>query len=76
MKSRFGRDDLLVEVYVRELLKQVLNKAKGTITSVYDKLETQLRPLESFGVTTDMCAAMIFLLDQVVYCSSYIRSAL
>ena len=27
LKSRFGRDDLLVEVYVRELLKLVLNKS-------------------------------------------------
>ena len=60
MKSCFGRDDLLVEVYVRELLKLVLNKAKGAITSVYDKVETQLRTLESLGVTTDMCAAMLF----------------
>jgi len=28
--------------------------------SIYDKLETQLRALETLGVTTDMCAAMLF----------------
>ena len=60
LKSRFGRPDLLVEVYVRELLKLVLNKCSGSLTSVYDKLETHLRALESLGVTTDMCAAMLF----------------
>ena len=54
LKTRFGRDDLLVEVYVRELLKLVLNKSRGSLSSVYDKLETHLRALESLGVTTEM----------------------
>ncbi|XP_011698818.1 PREDICTED: uncharacterized protein LOC105456456 [Wasmannia auropunctata] len=41
LKSRFGREDLLVEVYVREMLKLVLNQsAKSSYTSlssIYDK---------------------------------------
>ncbi|KYN07072.1 hypothetical protein ALC62_01968 [Cyphomyrmex costatus] len=61
LKSRFGKKDLLIEFYVRELLKLVLNKSKNiSLISIYDKLETHLRALESLGVTTDMCAAMLF----------------
>jgi len=61
IKSRFDKKDLLIEFYVRELLRLVLNKNKNILlTSIYDKLETHLRVLESLGVTTDMCAAMLF----------------
>ena len=60
LENRFSRKDLLVEVYMRELLKLVLNKSECTLVSVYDKLETQLRSLESLGVKTDTCAAMLF----------------
>lgn len=64
LKTRFGREDLLVEVYVREMLKLVLNKTKANghvlLSRIYDRLETQLRALESLGVTTDMCAAMLY----------------
>ncbi|XP_018395064.1 PREDICTED: uncharacterized protein LOC108773670 [Cyphomyrmex costatus] len=64
LKARYGREDLLVEVYIREMLKLVLNQsAKSNSTSlsnIYDKLETQLRALESLGVTTDMCAAILY----------------
>ncbi|KMQ84903.1 hypothetical protein RF55_16915 [Lasius niger] len=61
LKSRFGKKNLLVEFYVRELLKLVLNKNKNlSLVTIYDKLETHLRALESLGVSTDMCAAMLF----------------
>lgn len=61
LESRFGKKELLIEFYVRELLKLVLNKNKSiTLVMIYDKLETHLRALESLGVTTDMCAAMLF----------------
>jgi len=61
LESRFGKKYLLIEYYVRELLKLVLNKSKYmSLMSIYDKLETQLRALETLGVTTDMCAAMLF----------------
>lgn len=67
LTNRFGRNDLLVEVYVRELLKLVLNnaisqKGKTSLFGIYDKLETQIRALESLGVTTETCAAMLYLL--------------
>lgn len=64
MKSRFGDEKLLIEVYVRELLKLVLNNTvyneENSVTSLYDKLETQLRGLESLGVTRDKYAAMLY----------------
>lgn len=47
-------------LYVRELLKLVLSKSNATVTSIYDKLETHLRALESLNVTTEMCVAMLF----------------
>lgn len=59
LKSRFGNEKILVEVYVRELLILVLNK-QNTISSLYDKLETQLHGLESLGVTSDKYAAMLY----------------
>lgn len=63
LKSRFGNDKILVEVYVRELLKLVVNNSnnrKSTISTLYDKLQTQLRGLESLGVTSDKYAAMLY----------------
>lgn len=65
LKSRFGRDDLLVEVYVRELLSLVLNNASSvnnatSLCSLYDSLESQIRSLETLGVTSDKCAAMLY----------------
>ncbi|KAJ8974193.1 hypothetical protein NQ317_007577 [Molorchus minor] len=62
LKSRFGRDDLLVEVYVRELLKLVLRILNDNVTLsvLYDKLEAQLRALETLNVTSDIYAAMLF----------------
>lgn len=59
LKSRFGRHDLLVEVYMRDLHKLVASKP-ATLTMVYDKLETHLRALETLGITSDMCAVMLF----------------
>ena len=65
LKSRFGRDELLVKVYVREHLGLALqdsanNKHKPSLGSLYDRLESHMRALETLGVTTDKCAAMLF----------------
>lgn len=61
LEARFGKKDLLIEFYVRELLKLVLNKNQNiSLIAIYDKLETHLRALETLGVTTDMCAATLF----------------
>ncbi|KAJ8916963.1 hypothetical protein NQ315_008363 [Exocentrus adspersus] len=64
MHARFGREDLLIEVYVRELLKLILSNAaapnKVEISVLYDKIETQLRALDMLGVTSEKCSAMLY----------------
>ena len=59
LESRFGKKDLLIEYYVRELLKLVLRKNKNmSLTITYDKLEAHIRALETLGATTEMYMAM------------------
>lgn len=64
LKSRFGREDLQVEVSVRELLKLIIrNAVSGSevdLSALYDGVETQLRVLETLGITSDGCSAMLF----------------
>ena len=65
LKNRFGRDDIVVEFYVRELLGLVLQNAmsngkKASLSSLYDKVESNIRALNTLGVTTDKCAAMLY----------------
>lgn len=65
MKQRFGREEILIEVYVLELLQIVLinasnSKSKLTLSSLYNKLSSHLRALSSLGVTTEKCAAMLY----------------
>lgn len=47
LKSGFGKEKFLVEMYVRDLLKLVLTNTNGRqklqLSTLYDKLETQLR---------------------------------
>ena len=69
LKNRFGRDDVIVEFYVRELLGLVMQNAmreskkedskKTPLSQIYDKLEAYIRALDTLGVTTDKCAAML-----------------
>ncbi|GFX73309.1 integrase catalytic domain-containing protein [Trichonephila clavipes] len=52
LRMRFGQEDVLIQVYIRELLKLVLQNAevnKVNLSSLYDKIEAQLRALESLG---------------------------
>ncbi|XP_072401667.1 uncharacterized protein [Diabrotica undecimpunctata] len=66
MQSRFGREDLQIEVYIRELLKLILSKSVSKqkidirVSKLYDSIETQLRALETLGITSDKCSAMLF----------------
>jgi len=65
LKSRFGREDLLVEVYVRELLKLILNNIheKIKLSILYDKIETQLRALESLNIFKQSAAMLYPLIE-------------
>ncbi|XP_071041974.1 uncharacterized protein [Parasteatoda tepidariorum] len=63
LKSRFGRDDFLVEYYVRELLKVTFSfnseDKQIKLSTIYDHIETHLRSLETLE-TTEKYAAMLF----------------
>ncbi|UYV63786.1 hypothetical protein LAZ67_2005619, partial [Cordylochernes scorpioides] len=66
LKQRYGQKDLLVEIYVRELLKLMMANVKTppderqSVAKLNDKLETQLRSLESLGVDTKENTAWLF----------------
>ncbi|UYV82291.1 hypothetical protein LAZ67_21001623 [Cordylochernes scorpioides] len=64
IKSRFGEDEMLVEIYVRNLLQNVLQnvraEGKMSVVKLYDRLESQLRALETLGVARDKFAAMLY----------------
>ncbi|GFU33458.1 uncharacterized protein TNCV_1886451 [Trichonephila clavipes] len=58
LKERFGQEDLLVQIYVRDLLTLVMKnaatgRAKADLPLLYDELEIKLRSLESLGKTQD-----------------------
>ncbi|KAF2904418.1 hypothetical protein ILUMI_01755 [Ignelater luminosus] len=62
LKKKFGKEEILDEVYVRELLKLVINnnqnpKTKG-LSVMFDTLESHLRSLEFLGVTREKYVAM------------------
>ncbi|GFS70086.1 pro-Pol polyprotein [Nephila pilipes] len=64
LTERYGRKELLIDFYVRELLKLVLSNAtrkkQDSLSSLYNKLSTQLRALSSLGVTTDQCGIILY----------------
>lgn len=65
LKNRFGRDDLLIEFYTRELLSLALQNAtnKGkqiSVSAIYDKISAHIRALETLGVKTNNCATMLY----------------
>ncbi|GFW13398.1 uncharacterized protein TNCV_1879001 [Trichonephila clavipes] len=58
LQERFGRGDLLVQIYVRDLLSMVMRNAatgrsKRDLPALYDELEAKIRALESLGRTQD-----------------------
>lgn len=83
LKSRFGKDKVLIEVYIRDLLKLVLKNADMPLSVLYqdmplsvlyDQSETQLRALESLGVTTDKYAAMLYPLVESALSEDVLRA--
>ncbi|UYV65812.1 hypothetical protein LAZ67_3005513, partial [Cordylochernes scorpioides] len=63
LQDRFGDKVILTEVYVRQLLKLVINNARKktlTLEGLYDQVESHLRALESLGVTTQQNASFLY----------------
>ncbi|GBM66145.1 hypothetical protein AVEN_68275-1 [Araneus ventricosus] len=61
LKARFGREELLVQIYVRNLLSLVMKNAVAgrnspDLATLYDMLETKLRAFESLGRTKEKFA--------------------
>ncbi|GFT82342.1 putative RNA-directed DNA polymerase from transposon X-element [Trichonephila clavipes] len=63
LKERFGRDELLVQIYVRDLLSIVMKNAagriKGDLSELYNLLESKLMALESLGRTKEKFAEFL-----------------
>ncbi|GFX47921.1 transposable element Tc1 transposase [Trichonephila clavipes] len=60
LKSRFGRKDFLIEVYIRDLLAIVNKISAIKLTGLYyNKLGSYLRALETLNVTSNF-AAMLY----------------
>ncbi|GFV48743.1 uncharacterized protein TNCV_625301 [Trichonephila clavipes] len=77
LKARFGRDDLLVEVYVRELLKLIISvqkQEKISMTSLYDKLESYLRALETLGLITEKCASILYPMVESCFQENFLKA--
>ncbi|GFU42425.1 DUF1758 domain-containing protein [Trichonephila clavipes] len=76
--ERYGRNELLIDFYVRELLKLVLNNAtkkkQDYLSGLYNKLSTQLRALSSLGITTDQCGIILYPLVESALPTHILRS--
>ncbi|GFW20773.1 integrase catalytic domain-containing protein [Trichonephila clavipes] len=75
--ERYGRNELLIDFYVRELLKLILNNAtkkKHSLSGLYNKLSTQLRALSSLGITTDQCGIILYPLVESALPTHILRS--
>ncbi|KAI5738661.1 hypothetical protein M8J77_009685 [Diaphorina citri] len=62
LKARFGRPDLLTELYIRQLLTIILqnvNSSRLPLSELYDTLQCHLRNLEILNVNTDNCGSIL-----------------
>ncbi|UYV64985.1 hypothetical protein LAZ67_3002655 [Cordylochernes scorpioides] len=63
LQEKFGDSVLLTEMYVRQLLELVVERASSqrrTLADLYDPLMASLRSLESLGVTADRNAMFLY----------------
>ncbi|OXA50284.1 Pro-Pol polyprotein [Folsomia candida] len=62
LKERFGKETVLKRVYIRELIKMIINSSreKVKISWIFDKLEAQIKALESLGITPDYMNVTLF----------------
>lgn len=59
LKGRYGRDEVLIEIYVRELLNLVLTKGTVTVDVLYDRVSVNLQILESLGISKGKYECML-----------------
>ncbi|GFT86686.1 uncharacterized protein TNCV_1251491 [Trichonephila clavipes] len=62
LRMRFGQEHVLIQVYVRELLKLVLQNTevkKVNLSSLYDKIEAQLRAVVIGSHQREICCHVV-----------------
>ncbi|PRD22532.1 UNVERIFIED_CONTAM: hypothetical protein NCL1_48871 [Trichonephila clavipes] len=64
LKERYGNTSVLIQVYTRHLLQLVMAKNKSDLSSLYDKLQTRIRALDSLDLTKDKYADILFPLEE------------
>ncbi|XP_059060728.1 uncharacterized protein LOC131853727 [Achroia grisella] len=78
LKTRFARDDVLIETYVRGLLTLMQDKNQlsnsSDLPALYDKLQTHLQALETLGVTKDKYASILFPMVESVLPEEILRA--
>ncbi|UYV62944.1 hypothetical protein LAZ67_2002570, partial [Cordylochernes scorpioides] len=63
LKDRFGDKNLLIEHYIRRLLKLVVSNARKEnlpLDEIYDDLTAHIKNLESLGVNTEMAGVFLY----------------
>ncbi|OXA42523.1 ATP-dependent RNA helicase glh-3 [Folsomia candida] len=53
LKERYGKEDILVDLYTKELAQFLFEKERLSLEKFYDRLQTQLQALESLGVKSE-----------------------
>nr|CAD7572519.1 unnamed protein product [Timema californicum] len=74
LKSCFGKDSLLLEVYTRELLSLMNANIVPDVSYLYDKIETHLSALESLKVTSEKYAAMLIYMIESCLTTDMLRA--
>ena len=62
LRTRYGDEDVLIEIYIRELISLIINAKKSqlTISDIYDYIEGQLKSLNSLGVNNENFSAILY----------------
>ncbi|GBM48197.1 hypothetical protein AVEN_72474-1 [Araneus ventricosus] len=60
LMERFGKETVLKQLYIRDLLQLVISKNKCELSSLYDKLQTRIQSLASLGLTKEKYADILF----------------
>lgn len=62
LRTRYGNEDTLIELYVRELISLIVNvtKQKFSVVDLYDHIEGQLKCLNFLGVKNENFASILY----------------
>ena len=72
LKTRFGNPDILIETYVRDLIKLVVSQNHAQISVLYDQIESYLRALEVLGIEKKTFSPVLYPLIESCLPKEYI----